>query len=188
MNRFVRVSTLASVLLALLCGTGCQHTFEEKPLGKQAPPGLGATNRIYIGRPFDASFKEKIAHNSGAQIAEALLVAFYRNTKFAGMSRRPQTMVDAMKSAEEWRADYLVYPTIVKWEDRATEFSGVRDKLEFRLDLYKVATGEVLLSHLVDAKSRWMTDGGDTPVDLLQAPIDQWVQSLFQSPIEKPNL
>jgi hypothetical protein len=174
-------------LALTLLGLGCQHTYEEKKVNEAAPPVLQANTRIYIGRPFDATFKEKVVHNSGKSIAEALLIGFNRTTKAAAMSRRPQRVEEALEAAREYRAEYMVYPVILSWEDRATEKSGRRDKLLFRLDLYEVGGGTVVFSREIDAKSRWMTDGGDTPADLLQEPIDNFVQTLFRS-FESPSL
>lgn len=164
----------------MLMTLGCKHTYEEKRISDAAPPVMTSNTRVYVGRPFDATYKEKVVHNSGKSIADALLVAFSRNTKAVAMSRRPQSVPEALESAIQYRAEFMVYPVILKWEDRATEMSGIRDKLWFRIDLYEVGTGQVVHAKEFEAKSRWMTDGGDTPGDLLEDPINLYVQSLFQ--------
>jgi hypothetical protein len=170
----------------MLLAAACTHTYEEKKTTTSEPPVLTSVTRVYVGRPFDITYKDKVVHNSGKSIAEALLISFNRNTKGAAMSRRPQSVPEALESAVQFRAEFMAYPVILKWEDRSTEFSGIRDKLAFRLDLYEVGTGQVIHSKEFEAKSRWMTDGGDTPVDLLEQPIDLWVQTLFRR-MERPS-
>lgn len=170
----------------LLASTGCKHTYQEKKVGEKEAPVLTSNTRIYVGRPYDTTYKEKVVHNSGKSIAEAVLIALNRNTKAAAMSRRPQSVPEALEAAIQYRAEFLIYPVILHWEDRATEMSGRRDKLSFRLDMYEVGTGEVVFSKEVEAKSRWMTDGGDSPTDLLQEPIDTYVQGLFRR-LEAPS-
>ena len=55
---------------------------------------------------------------------------------------------------------YLAYSTVRRWEDRATEISGIRDKLEIQLDIYDVESGELLQSAFLKGTSSWLTDGG----------------------------
>jgi hypothetical protein len=83
-------------------------------------------------------------------------------------------------------ADYLVYPNIVRWEDRQTEWSGRRDRLELKIDLLDMKDGTLLFSREISATGKWLTEGGDTPKDLLDQPIEEFVNTLFRR-VEKPS-
>lgn len=74
---------------------------------------------------------------------------------------------------------YLVYPTILHWEDRATEWSALPDRVEVKIDLIETATGKLLDSVVIRGKSGLATLGGDHPQDLLPKPVDEFVSTLF---------
>jgi Domain of unknown function (DUF4823) len=74
---------------------------------------------------------------------------------------------------------YLVYPTILHWEDRATVWSALPDRVEVKIDLIETATGKLLDSVVIRGKSGLATLGGDHPQDLLPKPVDEFVSTLF---------
>ena len=113
---------------------GCKSTYSEKSLSNEPIPMLGNRSRIYIAVPFDASFKGKVMQFSGKQTADALFSAFSRHTKSVYISKFPESLAEALESARQRGAEYLVYPTLEQWEDRATEWSGRRDRLKVKVD------------------------------------------------------
>jgi hypothetical protein len=166
---------------------GCQHTFKETKIGEGPTPILRNDTRVYIARPPDAVYKKTVAQNSGKHVAAALLDAFSRNTKGAFMGKNPESVTEALETARRINAKYVVYPHILRWEDHLTEFTGIRDKLELRIELLDVeGGGGVVYAKEIEAKSRWMTDGGDTPQDLIGEPVDHFVALLFRT-IEAPT-
>jgi hypothetical protein len=52
--------------------------------------------------------------------------------------------------------------------------------LRLKVDLVEVNTGAVVRSTTIDGKGRWMTEGEDTPQDLLAEPVEKFVRSLFR--------
>ncbi|MGN6385151.1 MAG: DUF4823 domain-containing protein [Verrucomicrobiota bacterium] len=173
-------------ILAALMLTGCKSTFSERNMSNEPPPLLSNTSRIYVAIPFDASFKGKVAQNSGKQTAEALVTAFKRVTRSVSTSKFPESLSEALDSARKMNAEYLVYPVLLKWEDRATEWSGRRDRLQVRVDTIDLSDSRVVFSRMIEATGKWMTDGGDTPADLLDQPSESYVNSLFRR-IETPS-
>lgn len=152
----------------------------------EPPPILRSTTRIYVAIPFDASFKDKVAQGSGKATAQAFTAAFSRHMRATLMSRIPESLEEALESARRANTDYLVYPTILKWEDRATEWSGRRDRLALKVDLIDLGSSRVVFSREIAATGKWMSDGGDKPSDLLDEPAEQYVNALFRR-IEKPS-
>ncbi|HTG45964.1 MAG TPA: DUF4823 domain-containing protein [Verrucomicrobiae bacterium] len=174
------------VILLLGGLTACQSTYSEKNITKEPPPLLRSNTRAYVAIPFDAMFKKTVAQGSGKQTAQALFVAFNRYTKSVYLGKFPESTTEALDSARKFNAEYLVYPNIVKWEDRATEWSGRRDRLSLKVDLIDLSTSTIVFSREIEATGKWMTDGGDSPNDLLEQPCEEYVNALFRR-IEKPS-
>jgi Domain of unknown function (DUF4823) len=75
--------------------------------------------------------------------------------------------------------DYYVVSEILHWEDHATEWSGLPDKIEVKIMVYDGGTGKELASTLIAGESKWATFGGDHPQDLLPEPLNSYVESLY---------
>lgn len=74
---------------------------------------------------------------------------------------------------------YVRQPVILNWEDRATEWSGIPDKITLKLAVYEVQSGKLITSTVTSASSKWATFGGDHPQDLLPEPMKRFVTPLF---------
>jgi hypothetical protein len=70
-------------------------------------------------------------------------------------------------------------PEILHWEDRATEWSGIPDRVEVKLLVLEAQGNKEIASIVISGKSKWATFGGDHPQDLLPEPIKQYVESLY---------
>ena len=62
---------------------------------------------------------------------------------------------------------------------RATEWSGIPDKIEVKIIVYDGGTGKEVGSTLISGRSKWATFGGDHPQDLLPEPLNSYVESLY---------
>jgi len=162
-------------------GIGCHSTINqtnEEPGTGEAPLVNGS--RVYVALPPDALDKKVAVMGSGGRTASALNDAFKRHTRNVVRGKMPETLEEALTHARDLQYEYVAYPVILKWEDRATEWSGVRDKLQLKIDLVDVKTGGVVKSTMIDGKGRWMTEGEDTPQDMLAEPVEKFVRSLFR--------
>jgi hypothetical protein len=166
--------------------SGCQATYSEKNLTNEPPPILKSTSRIYVAIPFDASFKDAVAQDSGKLTAQALQAALLRYTRSVYIGKFPESVSEALETARRAQLNYLIYPTLLRWEDRATEYSGVRDRLALKIDLIDLENSTIVFSREIQATGKWMTDGGDSPRDLLTGPAEQYVNALFRR-IERPS-
>lgn len=165
---------------------GCKTSYTEKNLTNEPPPLLKSDSRIYVAIPFDASFKNKVAQDSGRTTAQAFQAAFLRYTRAVFISKYPESLSEAIDRARAAGLEYVLYPNITKWEDRATEFSGRRDRLTLKVDLIDLGTSRIVFSREIEATGKWMSDGGESPRDLLDEPAQQYVNALFRR-IEKPS-
>ena len=178
--RWGRGALFCAVLTAAVLASGCQSTYSDRQVSNEPVPMLRSNTRVYVGMPFDATDRKDVAYQSGRQVAEAIHTAFARNTRPVFISRTPESLGEALDSARKVNADYLAYPTIQLWLDRATEWSGRRDKLKLRVDLIELETSQVVYAKEIEAAGKWMTDGGDTPADLVQQPVEHFVNTLFR--------
>lgn len=166
--------------LALLPLSGCQNTYQQISLGQNAkPPRLKGDATAYVAIPPDVWFKKAVAFDSGKLTALAVRDAFARYVKRAYLARRVESFDESLKTARDNKCTYLIYPSVLRWEDRATEFTGQRDKIEIKIQVVEAASGESLDTSVLRGASRWMTDGGDVPQDLLAEPVNEYVATLF---------
>jgi hypothetical protein len=174
-----RIVFVSAVLI--FGGIGCESTINQKTTDVTANAApLRANSRIYVAMPEDALDKKNPVQGSGKRTALAIEDAFKRHTRNVVMSRAPETLEDALNHARDLSYEYLAFPTILKWQDRQTEWTGVRDKLQLKIDLIAVNSGEVVRTTTIDGKGKWMTDGDETPQDMLAEPIDKFVRTMFR--------
>ena len=95
------------------------------------------------------------------------------------MAQSYQSFDDALKFTRDNGYKYLVYPTILHWEDRATEWSAIPDRVEVKIDIIESTTAKLLDSVVIKGKSGLATFGGDHPQDLLPKPVGEFVSTLF---------
>jgi len=183
------IQTRALILLALgLAMTGCTSTYKSERVEGSAPPRLvKGVSSVYVSVPEDGAYQGQVGVGSGAATARAIVTAFIPFTSRADCGSARQTHDAAMASAASGRYTHLVEPTILNWEDRATEWSGKLDAISVRLILFEVASRRQLDTVVIHGNSKWMTLGGDHPQDLLPEPMSRYAAECFgEAPIQ-PN-
>ena len=118
-------------------------------------------------------------YGSGKKLANATLFAFSAHLKNIVIGDKLEDSKQALTTANNSGYTYLIYPEIIHWEDRATEWSGKRDRVIVKVTLSDVATGETIDSGILKGTSKWGTFGGDHPEDLLAEPLKNYASSLF---------
>ena len=167
----------------MFTAAGCSTAEKQKPTTTVTPtagPPLRLNSRVYIAMPEDGLDKKEPVPGSGRRVALALQDAFKRHSRNVLLGRRTEHLDEALQHARDLEYEYVAIPTLLKWEDRPTEWTGVRDKLQVKIEVFSVQTREVLHSTTIDSKGKWMTDGEAAPQDLLAAPVDKFVRSLFR--------
>lgn len=163
------------VVLAILA-TGCASTYTKDTLTSPSVQ-LQSGVIVAIGTPEDGSYGGEPYPESGQATALAVRAAFSRHASEAVVLPGCR-ILSCLRDAAP-RAAYFVVPEILHWEDRATEWSGKKDKLEVKLSVYGSQSDSPLASTIISGKSKWMTFGGDHPQDLLPEPINTYVETLF---------
>jgi len=140
---------------------------------------LEKTASAYISVPRDGPYGHINYTGSGATTAQIMLLAFSRYLNRVETGNTYQSYDDALNYAKENNFAYLVFPSILAWEDRATEWSGLPDKVAVKILVVRVSNGTTLDAAIIKGKSGLATFGGDHPQDLLTKPVDKYVKSLF---------
>lgn len=170
------------LMTAVGCRSAYQMSSESSP--EMVRPEFQIKTRVYIGAPPDFIYKEEPVARSGKHTAEALWDAFRLFSRVCVAGRSPETLDQAMEQARKMRSEYLVYPVIIRWEEHRTEWTFIRDRLELRLEVYRVATGRVVYSTEVQARGGMMSDGEDTPEMLLTDPCEKFVRSIYHEVVQ----
>ena len=129
--------------------------------------------------PEDGAYGADTYRGSGQNTAQIIYSAFAKRTRTAKVGRSVQSFEEALASTRQGGQKYLVYPTILHWEDRATEWSGIPDKVEVKIEIVESTSGEAIASGVAKGKSGLATFGGDHPQDLLPDPIEEFVSSMY---------
>lgn len=167
------------VFMALLLG--CAHSYELSTRPADiAVPRLSPDTKVYVALPEDGSYGSTVYNGSGPMTAKAIAKSFLKYCVEVMEESSHQSYATALEEARKQGCDLLVYPVILHWEERATEWSGLPDRISIKLTLTDAKTEKLLDSIVIDGKSRWATFGGDHPQDLLPEPIDRYVGTLFK--------
>ncbi len=179
-------SLIITAALVLTLGPGCKsaHQTSETKTEGGSPPSFQTRTRIYIATPPDAIFKDQTVARSSKHTKEALGDAFRLFTKLTFTGKTQETLNEALEHAQKSRAEFLIFPVILTWEDHLTEWTTVRDRLDIRLEIYDVKTGNRIYSSEIKARGGWMSDGDDTPEMLLQKPCEQFVRSIYHEVVQ----
>jgi hypothetical protein len=172
----VKIWVAVLVVIAL---SACADTHQFHRYGNSEVPRFTSNDSVYIGVSRDGVYGSKTYPGSGLTTSQILLSSFAKRIRQVETGRSPQSFEEALKIARGNGYKYLVYPTILHWEDRATEWSGIPDKVEVKIEIVEVATGKTLDSVVIKGKSGLATFGGDHPQDLLPKPVEEYVSNLF---------
>lgn len=172
----VYLSCLASAF-ALLSGCADTHQLARAP-GKALTSSQQES--AYVGLPQDGRLGHTSYPGSGALTAQAVAVAFspYFGKVTVGMKYEDFSI--AQQTAKAGGYAYLLYPDILHWEDRATEWSGRPDQASVKVSVIDANTGKILDSAVVSGKSGLATFGGDRPEHLLPKPLADYAATLFR--------
>lgn len=168
------------LFVAGLATPGCMATYQAR----RVAGGAGTTSKLESGAgiavrvPANGRYEHKVYGGSGQATAQALVTAFARHAERVD-SINARDCDDAQQKAAAKNYEYLISPTILHWEDRATEWSGIRDKIEVRVQLRDARSGSVVDAVIIAGQSKFASFGGDHPQELLAKPFDRYATSLY---------
>jgi len=159
--------------------SGCMSDSNQVYSTKDITKSLDRVERVYVSVPKDGVYGHINYGGSGKSVSRVIAMAFSKYNGIVESGAITQNYKEAMSYSKDNGYDYLVFPTILEWEDRATEWSGIPDKVSVKIAVINVKNENRLSSAIIKGKSGWATFGGDHPQDLLPEPIETYVDSLF---------
>jgi Domain of unknown function (DUF4823) len=166
--------------VALFLGA-CADTHELIRNGDAVAARLTPVDTVFIAVPEDGVYGTDSYRGSGQNTAQIIYSAFAKHTRTAKMGHSIQSFDEALTSTRQGGQKYLVYPTILHWEDRATEWSAIPDKVEVKIEVVDTASGDAIASCVIKGKSGLATFGGDHPQDLLPEPAEEFASSMYDA-------
>jgi hypothetical protein len=166
--------TLGLLLVAALFTLGCSNTYKMEQLPLEAPtvrtgtslPALRLGDPVVVSKPSDGRYGDKVYAGSGAMVQLAL-VSCLKSNGLDAVARVEGK--DAATGPNKWH----VVPTILEWEDRATEWSGLPDRIKVEVRTID-PEGRPRDVTIVSGSSKWATFGGDHPQDMLAPALAAW--------------
>jgi hypothetical protein len=179
----MRFLVLVVVLLGL---AACEDTFAVKRPNQISQYMLKSATG-YVSVPPDGRYGHTVYHGSGRTVADAVAAAFGKHLAKVEEADMPRTVDAALEKAKEADARYLIAPAILHWEDRATEFSGLSDRLVLEISVIEVATGDLIEQAVLSGTNGIPNIGSEKPEQLVATPVNRYVDSLFPQFAEKPE-
>lgn len=173
---------LIVILLISVINSGCESSTYTHIGSFSDSPKLDLATSIGIVTPEDGVYETRIYKGSGKNTANIIIDSFSRHLNQVENIGVVSSMEEATEKAKKLNLAYIINTWILHWEDRATEWSGITDKVKVKMNLVETSSGQIIDSVLIDGKSSWFTFGGDHPQDFLSKGINKYVSSLFDDP------
>lgn len=139
---------------------------------------LSIRDTYYVSTPENGQYDGKPYLNSGVMTRDILFAGLIeRGAK--GIKGQQVSREQAVEDAQKHQCTRVMYPEILHWEDRATEWSGIRDKVKVAIDIIDTHNGKVLDSTILNLTGTWWTMGGLHPQDLIEEASDGYFKRLF---------
>ena len=140
---------------------------------------LDSSKSVYISKPENGTYRGLVDSNSADSTVASIKSALSKHIHSVLTGYKFENFNSSLQNAKENEATYLIFPVILHWEDRATEWSGIADKIKIKISVIDVDNGIEISSVLINSHSSWWTAGGDKPHDLLAQPIEKYIDSLY---------
>jgi len=170
---------LSIIILFVSLVSACADTHQLLRTSRELPR-LDRNKIVYVSVPKDGRYGRIVYSGSGPNTTQIVLAAFSQYAKRVESGHEYQAFEAALNAAKKHGAAYLVVPTILEWEDRATEWSAIPDRASIKLSIIDTANSETIDSATIKGKSGLATFGGDHPQDLLPKPVGEYVKSLYE--------
>jgi hypothetical protein len=165
------------ILIAVCLLTACQTATVEMSTVPFRKLDRGVS--VYVVTPADGSYGRRSYAGSGEFVSGSFGSALAPYADSVIIGQHQSSTAEVLAAAREKRCVYVVIPEITRWEDRATEWSGIRDKMELFVKILRVEDGAEVASAEIKGRSAWATFGGDHPQDLVMAPVKEFIRGLF---------
>jgi hypothetical protein len=180
---------IVSIFTILLVGCAGQYNIIESSGNMPLDSGqarlimLDKNLRAYVTIPQNGKDKYKEYPRSGKEVAEVIQSVFATHLKQVNIASSHQDDIANIQRAKQGGFSYLIDPTINEWSDNYTFWTGVPDKVSVGINIFDVATGDLLDHFTINSTSSLTPSINQKPYDLLYAPLNQISAKIFKSTI-----
>lgn len=177
----MKLSIVKAALLVLCIGllASCANSYDATAI-KKPTTKIVAESKFYITQPKDGVYGNTNYAGSGQLTSSAISAELSKKRAEVVVADSIETIEVAKRKAVSVEADYLFYSKILHWEDRATEWSGLSDKITMSYAIYEAITGQKVASTMASATSGLATLGGDHPQDLVPKTVQDFLNAVMQ--------
>jgi hypothetical protein len=129
---------------------------------------------IYV--PEDMEYEHVLYKGSGRIVAERIIE--YLSKKTSSVVEIDE-IEGAFESCNESGVKYLIVPFITQWTDRDLNFSGYRDEVEIKLDIYDTGSARKVNFVVFRSISPWWAFAGKKTEDMLGEDFEKAVLKLL---------
>lgn len=179
MNNIYWMLCLVTSFFSFFCGCSATYTYEPSIENKSVS---AQSFKLIKGKGvavIEPSMSRLIYLKSGKYTASAIREALVRYANEVAIITDSDDN-NTVPSVDKNRYGYIFKPEILHWEERATEWSGLPDRIGIKITVYDTSNDNILSSLVFNGKSKWFTFGGDHPQDLLFVPVNKYVKSLYE--------
>lgn len=168
------ITLLALVVLTSGCASVRYTRLIEEPA-----PKLNPTASVFVLVPENGTYYGKVYPRSGETMANVIRSIFLKHSKSVEVAPQGEKFEEGIKKAKDTGFNYLINSKLLHWADHATEWSGIRDRIDMNLDIFDTSSGKLLDSINFKGNGTWFTFGGYHPEHIVRKSIDEYVSSLF---------
>ena len=139
---------------------------------------LEKNKEIAVSVSEDGFYGSDIYNGSGRTLSNTIRQQLKKYSSNIVITKDKETLKDFTDEEIE-NYDYIVIPEILHWEDRATAWSGLPDRVEVSIEIYD-SKRNLLKSAILTGKSASMTLGSTDPSELLEEPLSAFFKSVFE--------
>lgn len=168
------------ILIFSLVICNCAPTSDvshSKNYGKNVKLNTNAT--AYVSLPEDNSSNGHLYSGSGREVATEIEFIFSKYLNQVAVGTSVETFDEGLLSAKSFGYTYFIHPQLIQWEDYATQWSGIPDKLTLKVTIVSVESGAIIDKLLVDGNGPIMTFSGGHPLDISKKSLEEWAKSIF---------
>ncbi len=140
---------------------------------------LSKAATAYISLPEDNTSNGHLYIGSGREVAVKLELLFSKYLSQVVIGKSVESCQQGLISAKTNGYDYEICPQLLQWEDWATEWNGVPDRIKLKVSITHTKSDEIIDTFFLEGKGKVISFGPDHPLDIVKEPMTQWVSSLF---------
>ena len=170
-----------NLLITVVCFflAGCATQYNIKDIHSQNKPIFKTQDKIILVAQNDGTYNNIKYDHTGLTVIGMFANSLISYFAYVSTYEKYLQLNEAIELAKKDDFDYLFYYTILHWEDRATEWSGIRDRASIRILIINPEDGNFLNTIIVSGAGTWWTLCGYKPQDIFRYAMADFIKNLL---------